>query len=89
MCIEVILVSIGCASKTTHGHIGAFIRILNVHVVQKFLYSVVTIPTFRTKRVIIFSMWVFRGSFRGGQGVFAPSPLEGILPLPPLKYFKF
>ena len=25
MCIEVILVSIGCASRTTHGHIGAFI----------------------------------------------------------------
>ncbi len=54
-------------------------RILNARVIQKFLYSVITIPTFITKCGHIFSMWVFRGSFRGSQGGARPLPsLEGV-----------
>ncbi len=64
MCIKVILVLIRCASRITHGKNWHYGRILNAHVIQKFLYmySVVTRASYRG------------GGGEGGPGIPPPPP---------------
>ena len=54
MCIKVILVLIRCASRITHGKNWHYGRILNAHVIQTFLYSVVTRASYRGRVAVEF-----------------------------------